>query len=62
MAGAAKGEALATDRLAQVQFEELVELRKETYELFHADLEQFIAWYTVPTAWRIPHSVTTSHD
>lgn len=44
--------ALANDRLAQKQFDELVELRKETYQLFHADIEQFISWYTVPTAWK----------
>jgi hypothetical protein len=52
MAGAAKDNALADDRLAQVQFDELVDLRKETCSLFRADIEQFVAWYTVPTAWR----------
>ena len=50
MAGAEKdtNKALDGDRLGQVQFDELVALRKETYRHFHADIEQFIAWYTVP--------------
>jgi hypothetical protein len=47
-----KDHRLADDRLAQVQYNDLVDIRKEIYELFHADLEQFIAWYTVPNAWR----------
>jgi hypothetical protein len=47
-----KDKSLANDRLAQVQFDELVALRKETYQLFHADIDQFIAWHTVPAAWR----------
>lgn len=47
-----KDNRLADDRLAQVQYNDLVDIRKEIYELFHADLEQFIAWYTVPNAWR----------
>jgi hypothetical protein len=54
MAGAEKdtNKALDGDRLGQVQFDELVALRKETYRHFHADIEQFIAWYTVPVAWK----------
>jgi hypothetical protein len=47
-----KHKGLADDRLAQVQFNHLVEFRKEICTLFHSDLEQFIAWYTVPNAWR----------
>jgi hypothetical protein len=46
---------LANDRLAQVQFDELVALRQEIYQSFHADLDQFVAWYTVPSAWRDFH-------
>jgi hypothetical protein len=52
MAGAKKDTAFANDRLGQVQFDELVALRKETYQLFNADIDQFIAWHTVPAAWR----------
>lgn len=54
MAGTEKdtNKALDGDRLGQVQFDELVALRKETYRHFHADIEQFIAWYTVPVAWK----------
>jgi hypothetical protein len=47
-----KDNRLADDRLAQVQFNDLVDIRREIYQLFHSDLEQYIAWYTVPNAWR----------
>jgi len=47
-----KDNRLADDRLAQVQYDDLVDIRKEIYQQFHSDLEQFVAWYTVPNAWR----------